>query len=61
MDRGAWQACIRIDRIRFHSCRTANHGLCVLLIVSLGKNKSKNENFYKPECLVYVLNLFSRV
>ena len=39
MDRGAWQACIRIDRIRFHSCSTANHGLCVLLIVGLGKNK----------------------
>ena len=38
---GDWRACIRIDRIRFHSCRTTNHGLCVLLIVGLGKNKSK--------------------
>ena len=38
---GAWRACIRIDMIRFHSCRTTNHGLCVPLIVGLGKNKSK--------------------
>ena len=41
MDRGAWRACIRIDRIRFHSCRTTDRGPCVLLIVGLVKNKSK--------------------